>query len=109
MMDFLKNMFAKGYENIDATSVDQIRNDKNTMIVDVRESYEYNNGHIPKSKNIPVGQISNRLSEINKDKQIIVVCASGARSARAAGILARGGYNVKNMKGGMMTWRGKVK
>jgi rhodanese-related sulfurtransferase len=108
MLGIFRQMAGQKLENISAVDAQVLLKDTNTIFVDVRESYEYKSGHIAKAKNIPVGQVKNRLPEINKDKQVIVVCASGMRSHRVANILASEGYNVKNMAGGMSAWRGRV-
>lgn len=103
------NFFNKEYENISAQEVETQMKDSNTVIIDVREPYEYSSGHIPKAKLMPLGSLAQKVDDINKEKEIIVVCASGARSARAAGYLGKLGYNVKNMSGGMSMWRGSIK
>ncbi|MDA3846267.1 MAG: rhodanese-like domain-containing protein [Vallitaleaceae bacterium] len=108
MLSIFKQMAGQKVDNISAVEAQELLKDKNTVFVDVREPYEYANGHIAKASNIPVGQIKERMNQINKEKQVVVVCASGMRSQRAAGILASEGYNVKNMTGGMSSWRGKV-
>lgn len=108
MLGLFRQMTGAQVDNISASEAQELLRDQNTIFVDVREPYEYKSGHIAKAKNIPVGQIAGRLAEINKEKQVVVVCASGMRSQRAAGVLAREGYQVKNMAGGMSAWRGKV-
>ncbi len=78
------------------------------LIVDVREQYEYTQGHIKGSKNIPLRQLAERLTQLgpNKDREIIMVCASGGRSSSASGYLVREGYtNICNLNGGMMSWQ----
>lgn len=101
-------LFKKNYENITSDQVKNRMNDMSTQIIDVREAHEYSRGHIPKAKLIPLGSISTRLNEIDKNKQIIVVCASGGRSSSAAGLLSNAGYQVSNMMGGMNSWPGPV-
>lgn len=69
------------------------------VIIDVRSVLEYKMGHVKGAINIPVQSLagSPKLDDISKDDEIIVYCASGARSAMAAQLLAAGGYkNVKN-------------
>ncbi len=102
------SLFKKSYENITSEQVKDRMKDLDTQIIDVREAHEYSRGHIPKAKLIPLGSISNRLNEIDKNKKVIVVCASGGRSASAAGLLGNAGYQVSNMMGGMMAWAGPV-
>lgn len=80
------------------------------VILDVREPGEFANGHIPGARLIPLGQIQARLGELDPNRELIVVCRSGRRSAQAALSLARQGFSrVLNMTGGMLAWRGPVR
>ena len=78
------------------------------FIVDVREQSEYVQGHIPGSHLIPLGSLGQRLGEVPKDRTIVTVCRSGARSGNAAKTLHAAGYSVVNLAGGMLAWRGAV-
>lgn len=77
-------------------------------IIDVRETYEVATGKIPSATNIPLGLIEFRMNELDKNKEYLIICASGGRSASAAQFLTNQGYNVTNIHGGMMSWRGPV-
>ena len=80
------------------------------QIVDVRESDEYTGilGHIAGAIFIPLGELKNRAGELSKDKPIVAVCRSGARSAHAAQMLDQSGFTkVANLSGGMLRWRGQ--
>ncbi|GEB78558.1 MULTISPECIES: rhodanese-like domain-containing protein [Sporolactobacillus] len=85
-----------------------IRNHAPVSIIDVREPFEFAEGHIPGAKNISVNGIQNRLDEINKNQEHIIVCHSGSRSGVASAILSANGFKVKNMTGGMMNWHGPI-
>ncbi|MCL6445886.1 MAG: rhodanese-like domain-containing protein [Alicyclobacillus sp.] len=75
------------------------------QIIDVREPEEVATGKIPGAKHIPLGQIPNRLNEIDPNTDTVVVCRSGGRSARACEFLMLAGFSrVKNMLGGMNAW-----
>jgi NADPH-dependent 2,4-dienoyl-CoA reductase/sulfur reductase-like enzyme/rhodanese-related sulfurtransferase len=77
-----------------------------TFLLDVREPSEYEKGHIPNAMNIPLGQIRSRLSEIPRDKEIIVNCQVGLRSYIGVRMLMQNGFeNVKNLSGGYKTYR----
>lgn len=81
---------------------------KGAVVVDVRESAERQSGYIPDSKHVPLGDLANRLGELDKfkSKPVIVCCASGARSGRAASTLRKAGFTeVYNLDGGMGAWR----
>ncbi len=91
--------------DINAQTVDSLRSRDDVVILDVREDYEYAEGHIPGAVLLPLGQIPNRLAEIPKDKTVIAVCRSGNRSNQAAQFLREQGFdNVHNMTGGMNSW-----
>jgi rhodanese-related sulfurtransferase len=79
------------------------------FLLDVREPNEYQIGKIPGSTLIPLGEVPQRVNEIPRDKEIIVHCKMGGRSAKAAAFLRTQGYtNVKNLKGGILDWSDKV-
>lgn len=67
------------------------------IIVDVRSPSEFNSGANPKSINIPLDQLNNESKKLDKNKTIILCCASGTRSGMAKGILKKNGFkNVMN-------------
>jgi rhodanese-related sulfurtransferase len=75
------------------------------VLVDVREVYEWNDGHIPGARHIPLGSLARRVKELDPAKEIIAVCRSGNRSISAAMVLQRAGYTkVSSMSGGMISW-----
>jgi len=74
-------------------------------IVDVREPWEYKQGHVPGAMLIPLGQLSARVSELDPEKPIAVICASGNRSQSAAALLGQKGFKtVYNVSGGTGAW-----
>jgi len=78
---------------------------KGAHIIDVREPWEYQQGHVPGAVNLPLGQLPERLHHLPKDRPLLVVCASGARSARAAAFLVAQGFTqVANLLGGTHGW-----
>ena len=81
-----------------------LKNDKNAVLLDVRSPQEYKEGHLEKSINIPLYDISKKIENIISDKEtiIIVYCQSGNRSKKAIEILYKNGYkNLYNIVGGM--------
>jgi len=74
------------------------------FVLDVREPHEYEGGHIPGAKNIPLDHLPHRLHELPRDEEVHVVCASGARSHAAAMLLARSGIRAATVKGGVQAW-----
>ncbi|WES63456.1 rhodanese-like domain-containing protein [Microbacter sp. GSS18] len=75
------------------------------LVVDVRENTEVAAGRIPTAIHIPLGELSARLGEIDRNREVIAVCRSGNRSSRATSLLKSAGYKVDNMTGGMMAWQ----
>ena len=86
--------------------VNAIRNHPDVVLIDVREQWEYDAGHIPDVKLIPLGELPNRLDEIPQDKFVVMTCRSGNRSNQAAQFLRSKGFdNVHNMQGGILAWQ----
>lgn len=77
----------------------------NLQVVDVREPWEYKQGHVPGAMLIPLGQLSTRLSELDPETPVAVICASGSRSQSAAAVLGQKGFKtVYNVLGGTSAW-----
>jgi rhodanese-related sulfurtransferase len=92
--------------------INQLENDENAVILDVRTEDECNEGIIPQAVNIDIykGQgFIYLIEELDKDKNYYVYCRSGARSAQACSIMNQLGFeNTYNLLGGMMEWNGEV-
>jgi len=78
-----------------------------TFVVDVRTQEEWDEYHVPNTTLIPLDQLPNRLSELPKDKEIVVICRSGNRSQEGRDILLSAGYNATSMTGGVKDWYAK--
>ena len=89
--------------------IQEFMNMEGAILVDVRTSQEYREGHIPGSKNVPLQTIDKiRSVADNKDTALFVYCYSGGRSRQAVSILQHMGYtNVRNI-GGITAYQGKV-
>jgi rhodanese-related sulfurtransferase len=74
------------------------------FVLDVREPSEVATRAIPGAVNIPLCELSTRTSEIPPGVEVVVVCATGARSSHATDLLARKGWNARNLVGGMTAW-----
>ena len=86
----------------------QLINREKAVVVDVCEAEEYAAAHIAGAKNVPVNQLEQRLPEVVKNKGVplILVCASGARAARAAAVAKTLGYDkAVVLGGGMRAWK----
>ena len=80
------------------------------QIVDVREANEVAIGRIPNSVHIPLAQVLNRMSEIDQNRETVVHCKMGGRSAKAIEALQRSGFTgrLMNLKGGITAWSNEV-
>ena len=88
--------------------IQEWKNIPNAILLDVRETEEYADGHIPHAKNVPLSRIKTIENEIaDKHSPIFVYCHSGARSERAVKYMKAHGYtNIKNI-GGISTYSGE--
>ena len=86
----------------------RIENGEIVNLIDVREVDEVQAGHIPDITHIPLGLLEFRMHELDKNKPYILVCRSGGRSGQATQYLQSQGFDVTNMRGGMLSWEGKV-
>lgn len=75
------------------------------LLLDIREPFEYEICCLPGAKLIPMGEIPNRLSELDSENEMIVYCHAGVRSARVVSWLKRNGFErAKNLSGGIDAW-----
>ena len=98
-------------EEITATELKQrLDRGDDIQIIDVREPNEYEIARIPDSTLIPLGQVTNRLGEIDQSRETVVHCKMGGRSAKAIEALKRAGYTGRliNLKGGITAWSNEV-
>lgn len=98
-------------EEITATELKQrLDQGDDIQIIDVREPHEYEIAKIPDSKLIPLGQVLNRQSEIDPERETVVHCKMGGRSAKAIEALQRSGFQgrLMNLKGGITAWSNEV-
>lgn len=75
------------------------------LVIDVRESWEYAQGHIPGARSISLGELAQHAAELNPEQPVAVICASGGRSQSASALLGQKGFNtVYNVIGGTFSW-----
>ncbi len=75
------------------------------VVVDVREPWEYQSGHVAGAKLIPLGELSKRVEELDPEQPVAVICQTGSRSQSAAALLAQRGFKkIYNVQGGMSAW-----
>lgn len=77
------------------------------QLLDVRQDFEYAEGHLPGAKHIPLPELSERLDELERQLPVLAYCRSGKRSLAAANLLAGQGFRkIMSLKGGMLAWEG---
>lgn len=77
-------------------------------LIDVREQDEWDAGHAPQATLLPMSQLQGRVHELPADEQLLIVCRSGARSARVTAYLQGEGFDAVNVDGGMLAWPGEI-
>jgi len=94
-----------GVKSLSAADYMQFRHQSHTLL-DVRQSGEWASGHAKGAMHMPLSEVVKHMHEISKDKPVVVICASGNRSAMAATALAKEGFDmVYNFSGGMGAWQ----
>ena len=96
----------KGGTKISPQNLVELSNNETAFIVDLRDSEQFQNGHITNSINIPFLNLSNRTNEIPQDKSVILVCEMGNVSPNAGELLKKEGFKeLLILKGGINEWR----
>lgn len=110
----LEQWAARGYpmasgdvREIDARELEtRLANDSRLVVLDVREPWEFRNGHVPNAKLIPLGQLQTRLAELDPDIPVAVICQTGNRSQTGAALLGQKGFKqVYNVRDGTTGWK----
>jgi adenylyltransferase/sulfurtransferase len=98
-------------EEISATDLKRrIEEGDDIQLIDVRQPEEWAFSKIEGAKLIPLGEIMNRMGEIDENRETVIHCKSGMRSAQAVQALQRAGFKgqLKNLKGGITAWSNEV-
>ncbi|HYG60474.1 MAG TPA: rhodanese-like domain-containing protein [Symbiobacteriaceae bacterium] len=105
-------MFGFGTRTVNVTTQElqeKIKRGEKLTVIDVREPWEYAEGHLPGSVLRPVGQIRTWANDYDKEAELYLICRTASRSAVAAKFLQSLGFkNVRNVSGGIISWRGQV-
>lgn len=97
---------AKGVRQLSTSELKELLKDKSCQFIDVRTPQEFKGNHIRGFRNIPLTRLLNQKSKLSKDKEIIVICQTGARSNSATKMLKKQGFTkLTNVKGGLSAWR----
>lgn len=83
----------------------RVKEGKPPLLLDVREPWERDIANVPGTYHIPMGEIPDRISELDPGAEIVVLCRSGGRSGRVTEFLQQNGFQaVWNLKGGILAW-----
>jgi rhodanese-related sulfurtransferase len=77
---------------------------ENLTLLDVREDWELGVASVPDIVHIPMGQVADRVGELDRNKTVVVLCRSGRRSLEVAKFLQQNGFNAINLAGGILAW-----
>lgn len=106
---FFVNEGKQGGSAVATGSLVNLINREDAVVVDVRDSKEYEQGHIPGSVNVPYASLDDRIDELEryKERPVVIVCKMGQHAGTAGRKLkARGFENVRRLSGGMAEWTG---
>lgn len=88
------------------TNYDDKKN--NYFLLDVRAPFEYSEGHLPGSVNIPIDELEARIFEVPQNKHIITICLHGVRSGICERLLKQKGFHADSLEGGLSIWKGQI-
>jgi len=100
--------FTSGITQVNPFEAIRLLNDETAVVIDVRETKEFSEGHLKDAVHIPLSDLKNRVTELEKykDKSVIAYCRSGQRSYSACKTLKKAGFDaVSNLQGGIMAWQ----
>jgi len=102
----LQRSMGGGAGSLDTLGATRLINDNNPIIIDVRSPAEFASGHLPNARNIPLPDLEKRVGELPAKRPVLLCCANGSRSARAARLLQQAGREqVFNLVGGLQAWQ----
>jgi rhodanese-related sulfurtransferase len=73
-------------------------------LLDVREEWELGVASVPDVVHIPMGEVADRLGELDRSREVVVLCRSGRRSLQVANFLQQNGFQAVNLAGGILAW-----
>ena len=101
---------AKGFVSVDAEEFAREITKSGVQLVDVRTTEEYTNGHIPNAVNIDVlsPNFAQEIAKLDKAQPVALYCRSGRRSKSAAEQATKLGFQVVELDGGILEWKGEI-
>jgi hydroxyacylglutathione hydrolase len=101
----LSTIYKEQLVKADMADINDVKNNQEAEIIDLRGLTEYNSGHIQGAKHLFVGNLLQNLDKVSKDKPVIIHCQGGDRSAIGYSLLLKNGYtHIKNYSGGINEW-----
>jgi rhodanese-related sulfurtransferase len=80
------------------------RGGESLTLLDVREDWELGVASVPDVVHIPMGEVADRLGELDRGREVVVLCRSGRRSLQVASFLQQNGFQAVNLAGGILAW-----
>lgn len=96
------------YNSISMPEFEQKWKKGKVNLIDVRETNEWENGHLKEAIPIPLSEFHTEKEKLDKNQEYFVMCHSGGRSAMACEQLSQEGYKVTNVMGGISAWKGEL-
>jgi len=105
-MSFLRSLMGPGVPSVSVQEAAELQGgEAGALIVDVREPNEYNQIRAKGAVLLPLGRLNGRVKDLPRDREILLMCRTGGRSANATQFLAANGFeNVTNVNGGIVAW-----
>jgi rhodanese-related sulfurtransferase len=102
-------MFGWGVKSVTVDELAEALAQGKQVLIDVREPYEFAAGHVKGARNVPLGQLADKLGGLDPHAVTYAICASGHRSKSAVRRMTRAGFeHAYSVKGGTSAWRGKL-
>ncbi len=102
-MDWLTHLIKPAVPSLTPAEAHRLQR-AGALLIDVREPDEWRGGHAPGAKLIPLGQLAAKFPALPRDREILFICRSGNRSARATDAAREAGLRASNVSGGMIAW-----
>lgn len=89
---------------IDVAQAETLVSSGSAVLIDIREDWEWQRGHAAPARHIPMDGLGAKATNLPRDKEVLLICASGNRSLRAAKALANQGLKARSVAGGTAAW-----
>lgn len=103
-MGLIGKLFSRPYRRVGVAQARELLDD-GAILVDVRTNQEWNAGHAPLARHLALDGLDGGSGGLRQERVIVTICRTGARSTRAARMLASRGYIVASVRGGMYAWQ----